>query len=170
MAQVPPVAAAFVIDTGYLVEFFEVPGHSNAEARQEVLARLRAAIRVGHRLYVPLSCLFELGNHIAQVDDGTARRAIAHTVRRTVRTSVEDGTPWIITPAVAIEALPALLDSFADRYVDEQVGLTDTQVIEIAHGLKEQFRQMLRVHIWTTDNALKAREPDREPDPFVGGS
>ena len=75
---------------------------------------------------------------------------------------------WNITPAPDLEELAGLWRSFADDYAPSGVGLTDTFVIETAKRLRKKYGRNHAVHIWTKDSDLKAHEPDKEADPFMG--
>jgi hypothetical protein len=63
-----------VIDTSYLLELFRVPGHSEEKVICEIRTRYEQAIKDKAMLFVPLPCIFELGNHIADVRDETRRK------------------------------------------------------------------------------------------------
>ena len=159
----------FVIDTSYLLELFKVPGFSQDADVDEVRKRHLLAIENDNRLYVPLPCIFELGNHIADVKDGRFRRELGKTLFETVRSSLAKNMPWNITPSAGIEVLSQLCEVFAGKYVAERIGLTDTFTIQEAHRIKKKYSSFnCKVHIWTKDEALKAREPDSEKDPFLG--
>ncbi|MBU2549979.1 MAG: hypothetical protein KKB20_16325, partial [Proteobacteria bacterium] len=86
--------ACYVIDTSYLLELFRVPGHSNDIAVGLVRKKYEAAIERGDRLFVPLPCIFELGNRIAHVGDGRRRKKLAKYLFETVQSSVDRAMPW----------------------------------------------------------------------------
>ncbi|HIE02028.1 MAG TPA: hypothetical protein EYP59_17380 [Thiotrichaceae bacterium] len=85
-----------VIDTSYLLELFGVPGYSDDKAIREIRKRHEKAIKDKALLFVPLPCLFELGNHIADVRDETRRQSLANLLVQTIQTSIEKSTPWTI--------------------------------------------------------------------------
>ncbi|HEX4344931.1 MAG TPA: hypothetical protein VHZ31_05165 [Solirubrobacteraceae bacterium] len=58
------------IDTSVLVEILKVPGKSQNHER--VTAELRARVESQESMILPTAAIIETGNHIAQVDDGTA--------------------------------------------------------------------------------------------------
>ncbi len=171
MARQPqPKTRIIVLDTEYLLELFGVPGHSNRSSMERVENKFKEAVREGHLLFVPMPCLFELGNHVAQVEDGTIRRKRAQDVEKMVKSSLQQSTPWTIVPTKEIGLHDQLLRSlrrFAREFAGQGIGLTDTFVAEEAKRLREKYPGgSYSVHIWTTDTALKAREPDKEADPF----
>lgn len=157
----------FVIDTSYLLELFAVPGFSAPSSVQEVRKRYALAIEKGSLLFVPLPCIFELANHVTDVRDGNKRRQLAQNLFETIESSVQKTIPWQITPSTGIESLPELFRNFAENYVSQGIGLTDTSTVHEALRLKTRHPQY-NVHIWTKDHALKAREPDAEKIPFLG--
>lgn len=79
----------YVLDTSYLIELFECGRDSNPEARSRIRKRLQNANTAGGRFFVPLPCLFELGDHIADVRHEESRAKIAKSLLVTVKTSLE---------------------------------------------------------------------------------
>lgn len=161
----------YVVDTGYLVELFAVPGKSSPPATTAVRARFADAIQHDARLVVPTGVLYETANHIALVGHGGVRIRIARKLFETVDASlaVEREGPWTITPAEPHGDLLANLRLFATQHATRGIGLTDTQVVATARRWRARYGGMAdyAVHIWTRDHGLKAMEPDPEPDPFV---
>ena len=161
--------AVFIIDTSYLLEMFSVPGHSTNSSVIEIKKRLKNAIAQSSRLYVPLPCLFELANHIAHITDGRVRKRLAKKLYTTIKSSVEDRMPWNITPSNGLEELPYFFKIFAEEFVIQKIGLTDTTVIQETKRLKNKYKDArFVVHIWTKEKTLKAYEPDCEENPFLG--
>lgn len=159
----------YVIDTGYLLELFEVPGASVKSSITEVKRRFTEAIKRSHGLYVPFTCLCELGNRIAQVPDGNIRRKLALNLYHTIKTSLDDGNPWIITPNDGMSSMKTSCIEFAETYCERGIGLTDTVVIHEAIRLYKKYSSLgYKVHIWTKDGDLKALEPQCEEDAFLG--
>jgi len=74
------MTAIFVIDTSYLLELFEVPKSSDPQAVTEVRKRYAEAVEGSARLFVPLPCLLELANHIADVPQGDLRHRLANNL------------------------------------------------------------------------------------------
>ena len=154
-----------VLDTSYLCELYRVPGFHRREVSAQIEERIQ--MQAEGRFYVPLGCLYELCDHIGDVADGRRRREIAVQVVSDVETSLADGLPWIILPAADVKAeLPQLLRAFSEDSLRLQMGLTDSTVVSVAQRLSKKYSASLdyRVHIWTTDERLKAYEPDSEPN------
>lgn len=160
----------YVIDTSYLLEIFEVPGHSNKEARFKIKRRLAAAVKSDARLYVTIPSIYELANHISHVSDGNIRRSLAERVRDDVLSSLDPAqrTPWTIIPSQQLDTFKKLIVSFVDNYVIQGIDLSDSTLIDEARRLKRERYggPGWRVHIWTKDRKLKAQEPDKEPNVY----
>ena len=163
----PPV---YLIDTSYLLELFAVPGCSTKAAVAEVKRRVSSAARNGARLYVPVPCIYELASHISDVADGNLRVSLAGKMRDSVLSSIDEGKPWTVVPAQEPDGLREAVVRFAANHVLEGIDLNDGILIDEALRLKQSRYggPGWRVHIWTKDRKLKAREPDTEPDAFLG--
>ena len=158
----------FFIDTSYLLELFRVPGCFDEAAVKEIRKRYTKAIKDKSRFFVPLPCIFELGNHIADVTKESSRNQLKEKLSQTVRSCIENKTPWIITPSIKIESLPDLWEMFSKPEMQKGLSLTDTSIIREAHNYKKKRSSFgYKVHIWTRDRELKAREPDSERNPFL---
>ncbi|MBI5118715.1 hypothetical protein HZA56_19780 [Candidatus Poribacteria bacterium] len=161
----------YVIDTSYLLELFAVPGFSTEQAVKTIQAKFKEAIQARSQLIVPLGCLFELANHIADVPDVGQRLALVEKLTKAVESSVATAQPWQISPPDKLDiALPRMFAEYAKTYLPQGMGLTDTYTLEEALRLRRKYSPAMgcMVHIWTKDRILKAHEPDKEPNPFVG--
>lgn len=168
----------FVLDTSYLLELFAVDGYSGSESVKEVRARVAKSIEAGSEMFVPMPVLFELANHIADVKHADHRKKLVEHMHRAVTSSIKEGAPWIITPPGNSDSLQELMEvlhgitsRFATEFAQQKLGLTDTAVIMEAERLKKSYPSSrlknYLVHIWTRHAALKAYEPDVEPNPFI---
>ncbi len=167
------MSRVYVVDTGYLLELFLVPGHSSTVGNKEVMRRFGEAYHVSAHLYVPAQCIYELANLIAHVKSGGKRRMLARKVDSVLQRCFRgDATerPWNIVPSPDGTALPEHWQAFVDKYATQAIGLTDAGVLIEATRLKERYRMGpdFPVHIWTTAQDLKSREPDAEQNAFVG--
>jgi hypothetical protein len=164
-------AIIYVIDTSYLLELFVCGRDSNKQVSDQVRKRFKEANTAGGRFFVPLPCLFELGDHIADVGHDGLRKDLVDKLVSTVKSSLESKTPWTITPAGSPETvLPKLLDRFAPAATRQKIGLVDTFTWDEADRLKQKLANIkARVHIWTNDRNLKGKEPDSEHNPLLWG-
>jgi hypothetical protein len=159
----------YVIDTSYLVELFGCGRFSNQAASKAVRERFKSANKTGGRFFVPLPCLFELGDHVADVGHDDLRAKLAKQLAETVRDSLISNKPWTITPTGSPGSiLPALMERFEPLASKQKVGLVDTFTLCEAVRLKQSLQAFkARVHIWTNDRSLKGQEPDCKPDPYL---
>lgn len=159
----------YVLDTSYLLEIAGCGRDSHPAASVEVRSRFAKAARKGGRFFVPLPCLFELGDHIADVRHDGERLKLATWLRATVATCLAKSEPWIITPTQKPEdVLPPLLERFVPLASKQQIGLVDAFAAEEAVRLKHSYGKLKsRVHIWTNDGRLKKLEPDEEDNPYL---
>jgi hypothetical protein len=159
----------YILDTSYLLEICGCGRDSNPEARKIVLERLKKATAQGGRFFVPLPCLFELGDHIADVRNNDLRERLAIWLKSTVTGCLVNSKPWIITPTEKpSDVLPQLLEAYVPLTIERKVGLVDVFAAEEAKRLKARFKDIKsRVHIWTNDQQLKLLEPDKEVDPYL---
>ncbi len=167
-----------VVDTSYLLELFRVPNNSDATAFHPVFQRFENADGVNVQLYVPLSVLFELGNHIADVKDGGKRYRLVGELVEAVQVWLSGESQFTIVSSMddarTVEdfcaALSAMTAKFASLAPDKH-GLTNTAVVLEAQRLRRKYRssglKQYQVHIWTRDQRLKALEPDTEADAFL---
>ena len=164
------VTPVYLVDTSYLCELFAIPHYSTQKDSAEVRKRFKEAIKAGTRLYVSLPAIFEVAGHIAGVSDGGVRRRLSEKLRDTVVSSICESHPWNLLPALDMSAVERLINGFVDHSREEGMSLVDTTLIDEAKRLRQTtYRgQAWRVHIWTKDQRLKAREPDGEPDAFLG--
>jgi hypothetical protein len=148
-----------VVDTSYWVELFKIPKRSSEEKHLAIKKKFTWAIDQQATLYFPLPCVYELANHIAHVQDGAVRKKLAELLYQTIT----DNPEVIVTPACAVNELQVFIERFKNEYVTQGIGLADAAVIDEATHSKTKNNQ---VYIWTLDKAIKAREPDTEPNPF----
>jgi len=160
--------AVYVIDTSYLVELFGCMRENDIKIPNVVKERFKVTNRAGGRFFVPLPCLFELGDHIADVRHDKKREKIASQLLATVESCLAKNQPWTITPTGPPEdILSELLKHFAPLASRERIGLVDTFTMCEALRLKGDLKSYkAKVHIWTNEQALKRKEPDSEPNPL----
>lgn len=167
-----------VVDTSYLLELYRVPGCSDGHAYAPVRQRFGQADGVNTQLYVPLSVLFELGNHVADVKDGDARHRLIGELVDTVQEWLSGETQVTIVSSMddarTVEDFCAALREMTARFAElapDRHGLTNTAVVLEAQRLKHKHPsstvKQVKVHIWTRDQRLKALEPDAEASAFI---
>ena len=162
--------AVYLIDTSYLLELYAIPGKSSQDASVEIRERFHNAGVCGSRLYVTVPSIFELAKHIVRIPDGDQRRHYAVHMKNDVLSGLKSGDPWNVIPSREFDALGDLVSSFVENYIHDGIDLTDSTLIDEARRLKQERYggSQWRVHIWTKDGNLKAREPDVEQDAYLG--
>jgi hypothetical protein len=168
--KLPP---CYVLDTGYLDELWRVESYYKDEKHAAIKDRFNVAYEAGADFIVPIPVLFELANHITQGKNADRRRLLTEQFEKSITSSLNSDLPWHIEPnetgvlfANLTDALQASVDRFAREFAEQKISLTDTAVCLTAERFKATNNSR-RVHIWTVDRALKALEPDREPDPYL---
>lgn len=159
-----------VIDTGYLDEFYKIDKYSTEQGYNEVKKRFSEAIEKNDPLYVPISVIFELTNHIAHLKNSEQRKQIAKKLASHVENSIKKRTPFRIVPSkdfATVEILAKTLVEFSEKYVSKGIGLTDASVLLEAKKLRKKYPNDYCIYIWTRDSALKRLEPDTEANKFV---
>lgn len=158
----------FVVETSYLCELYRVPNFSDPKFSASLRTRWDGEREAGASFRVPVGCVYQLCDHIADVPDGGRRRKLAVRVATDVRSSVENWMPWLIIPSDGVTELARFVHRFASDDGHRELGLTNSQIVEIAKGLKRKYGSVgsYRVHIWTRNETLKAYEPDPEPSPL----
>lgn len=131
---------AFVLDTSYLLEFYGVPGFSEASFRTRVRERIKAAVRRGDTLHVPFAVVFETANHIADANDWT----LAKRLRDDLRDSAANGIPWVVRTAgddtlLRVADLLELCERLHVEFAAQGIGLSDAAVIEHADRIKRRY-------------------------------
>lgn len=168
----------YVIDTGCLLEFFKIDNRFSEDTSKRVKAKFKEAIEAGNTMYVPQPVLFECANHIAGIKNNANKKNIAERFVQSVQSSISDSNPWVITHPThddsignLITALNAALEKFNDDIQTNAFSLVDIVVINEAKRLQaahpsNSLKKYL-VHIWTTEHAVKAHEPDTELNAFI---
>ena len=164
------MTSVVVVETSYLCELYRVPGFSDKNFSARVRQKWNwMAHEESASFFVPLGCIYQLCDHIADVPDGNRRRQLATLVVADVESSLESGNRWNILPTQGLDDLPGFLRRFAADPTHLRLGLTNSEVLQMASDLKNKYggKGNFRVHIWTRNQTLKAYEPDAEPDPLI---
>ncbi len=173
------VVRLIVVDTSYLLELFQVPDCSSAQAFEPIFQRFEKARHITDQLHVPLPVLFELGNHVADVKNGQERRRLANLLVESVDAWLSGNTPFTVVSSMndarTVEDFRAAVTGLTQEFrvlAPDRQGLTNASIALEAKRLRQKHKnsslKTYAVHIWTTDKKLKALEPDAETHAFVG--
>lgn len=165
-----PQHRIYFVDTSYLVELYAVPGFFDQAASDAIRARFVAAWSRGDRLFVPLGCILEFGNHVANVKNPSDRLKWSKRLHELVCESLDPTAkqrPFTLVAAPHIDEVALLVADWHSKHVAAPRGLVDAAIAEKARNFKRERAVGAPVHIWTRDRRLKLVEPDPEPNPFV---
>ena len=155
------MAGVVFLDTSVLCNVLDVP-RKNGE-RNRVMPRFNELLTDGTVLVVPIAAVIEVGNHIAQLPEGS-RRTRSAVFETFLRQSLSSTPPWVVSGAAwDTSFLDDLLTGHSQRpgmveLCERGVGTGDGAILlEV-----ERFRQRadlpsaLPVELWTLDRALDA--------------
>lgn len=156
------MAEVVFVDTSVLLNLLAVPGKNSD--RDALTAEFKAAASAGVLLIIPIAAVVEVGNHIAQLADGTVRRDRATSFTDFLRKSIDGAAPWVVSGASWNETfLRRLIDGHGSRpgLVElSSVGLGAGDA-SILHELdryrsRSDLPSALPVRLWTLDTQLAA--------------
>ena len=159
------MSAIVLLDTSVYLNVLDVPGCN--QDRAVVLDSFEDCIKAGDHFLLPLSAIWETGNHIARLSNGSERRLYANELVKNVEAAVTGVAPYQPTYFPDREHFLAWLVEFPDVAMrnkspkkGEGISLVDLSII------KEWQRNcdrhpMSRVRIWSLDTDLASY--DRKP-------
>jgi len=160
----------YVVDTGYLLALFGVPGEASAEETKEVRRRFRLATDRHDECVVPLPVIYETASHINDIDSSREiARQFALVLLGHVRDAEAPDALFTVEPRPAPEEVEHILNLFANDHVLRGHSLADTALLDIATRLRHERDDRYHVHIWTWERrktGIRSCSPDEEPDPF----
>lgn len=148
-----------LIDTSIFTNVLDVPGRN--QVREDVLRQLRQkTVQEFTSLLLPAAVIFETGNHIAYLDNGQQRRALALTFIDQVRRSFDGKSPWVPTAVPDRPAILAWLDDFPEHAMTGK-SFADHSIVK---EWKRQcaMHQARRVYIWSLDGHLQGYDRSAE--------
>ncbi len=144
------MSSIVIVDTSVLLNIMDVPDRN--QHKDEVLDRLEALIEDGDHLFIPMAAIVEVGNHIAQVKNGTHRRSAANRFVREVRRALKDEAPWKPINFPSNQEILSWLDAFPDS-ATQGIGMGDLSIKKEWEELCQRHA-MSRVWVWTLDRDL----------------
>jgi hypothetical protein len=147
-----------LIDTSVFCNIMQIPGM--CPQHKEALTELQALVsRPGTTLLLPVTTIYETGNHIAQNGSGGQRRQAAQRFVTQVQAAFDGRAPWTPTPLQGPTEMGSWLALFPD-YALRGVGLGDLSIIKTFEQQCE-LNPLSRVRIWSYDSDLGGY--DRQP-------
>ena len=145
------MASVVIVDTSVFLNLLNVPGFN--QDRSTVISQFEDYIKSDSSFLLPVTSVFETGNHIGQLSSGGDRRRYAGIFREQVRQALEEEAPWVLVPLPHSEELSAWLVEFPD-FAMRGVGLVDLSIIRMWEEACHRHRAQ-RVVIWSLDNHLE---------------
>lgn len=137
-----------LIDTTIFCNIMRIPGM--CPQHQEAMAELQLLIaQRGTTLLLPVTTIYETGNHIAQNGDGNQRRQVAQRFVAQVQAAFDGSAPWTPTPLQGPDEMSAWLILFPD-FAMQGIGLGDLAIIKTFEQVCQQ-NPASRVRIWSYD-------------------
>ena len=140
-----------IVDASVLLNILNV--HQFNQDRSAVVAQLDEFMNAEAHLLLPLTAIFQTGDHIADLRDGRQRRRYAKRLRETVRNALSDKAPWDLAPLPDMRSLGEWMEIFPD-HASRGPGLSDLSIIGIWERARERSPHR-RVLIWSLDTHLQ---------------
>lgn len=149
------------VDTTVLCNILPVPGRDQDSV--EVLKNLKERVAAREILILPVTAIIETGNFIAQVPDGSARRATAEQLIRVVELVIAGKAPWRLHEFEwGVDFLRSIRDGAGSgmtfvQHAVNQVGAGDVCILA-ERELYSRRTGITDVRIWTRDTGLGAHD------------
>lgn len=156
------MTAVVFLDTSILLNLLDVPGKNSD--RDTVVSEFVLRQGEGDTFVIPATAVIEVGNHIAQLADGTERRHRAERFAKFLQHSLDGVSPWVVSGLVwdhdflgrlinGNEAayLPSLID-----LATQEVGTGDAAILHEVQRYRERadVPSGQPVTIWSLDVGL----------------
>lgn len=141
-----------IVDTSVFLNILDVPGKN--QDRDATLDAFEEHIDAGDHLYLPLPCIIETGNHVAQLSNGHERYKFAALFEQQVLKAINGDAPWQPVPLLseANDDLRRWLADFPNEAIS-QVSMTDVTVKHLYAEFCRKFG-MSTVRVWSLDRHL----------------
>lgn len=146
-----------IVDSSVFCNILGVP--NRCQQRDQVLNRLESLIEEGATLLLPLTTIYETGNHISRNGDGRQRRDTADQFRRQVHLALRGENPFTPTDINEEEEIRRWLTQFPE-YAEREVEFGDISIVEAFRKQCERHPSR-RVFIRAIDSDLSSY--DRTP-------
>lgn len=144
------MSAVRIVDTSVLCNLLRVPNmDQDADRAAREFSRAQAD---GDYFLLPVAVIYETGNHIAHVANGSKRRAVAEGFAQLVRQAFLGEIPFTPTPLQNPEEMADWLDEFPDCAA-RGMGFGDLAITKVWDEQRAR-NQSRRVLIWSYDAHL----------------
>ncbi|HYW07448.1 MAG TPA: hypothetical protein VE913_10850 [Longimicrobium sp.] len=146
-----------IIDTSVLCNLLHVP---NMDQNAEIATEEFGEAQDNHDVFLlPVAVIYETGNHIAHVGNGSQRRVLADAFVDLLRQAFAGDLPFTPTPVPNNEEMLAWIDEFPD-WAMREMGFVDLSIRKVWESQCE-LNLSRRVMIWSYDTHLQGY--DRPP-------
>lgn len=142
-----------LLDSSVLCEWMKIPGHCSASKHADVAKTMKSLLEDGATFFIPIAAVVEVGNHVANIKDGTVRRKSADKFTGLLRKCLEEERPFATIPLWDRGDLKRYVDSFVAN-ATVGIGMGDISIIREFEKLCEANPTAQEVWIWTTDGHL----------------
>lgn len=144
------MSAICIIDTSVFCNILAIPNKS--EHKDEVFETLQLYIGNDATLLLPMTTIYETGNHIGQNGDGRIRRQKAQLFVERVQEAFEGEAPWSPTPMDKSNEILNWLSDFPDWAMGGS-GFGDLSILQI-YKRQCELHPSRDVFIWSYDEHL----------------
>lgn len=145
-----------IVDTSVLLNVFNVPSFN--QNRESTLSEFEALVDDNVSFLIPMAAVFETGDHIADLSDGSQRRRYAEMFRAEIQSALRGERPWFPIRFPATGELAEWLTAFPE-YAMRGPDLSDLSIIKAWEEACD-LHPARRVRIWSLDTHLQSY--DRE--------
>ena len=155
------MSAIVLLDTSIYLNVLGVPGRN--QQRDHVFDSFEERARSGDQFLLPMATIWETGNHISRLENGSMRRKYAQVLADSVQAALNEEAPFRPTYFPESSVFAEWLRSFPDTAqrnkscdkTNEGASLSDHSIIKDWERTCERH-PMSRVLIWSLDVDLAA--------------
>ena len=144
------MSAIVIVDSSVFLNILDVPRRNQRKA--EVFDELARLIEAGDHLFIPMAAIVEVGNHIAQINNGSQRRAAAERFVKEVRSALANETPWKPINFPSNQEVLGWLYAFPES-ATHGVGMGDLSIRQEWESCCRSY-PFRRIRVWTPDSDL----------------
>lgn len=144
------MSAICIIDTSVFCNILGIPNKSQNQTK--TLETLGTYLGNDATLLLPMTTIYETGNHIAQNGDGRIRRQKAQLFVEVVQKAFDGEAPWRPTPMDRLEHMVEWLPDFPN-WAMQGSGFGDLSIVQI-YERQCKLHRSRDVFIWSYDDHL----------------
>lgn len=153
------MSAIVLLDTSVFLNVLDVPGFN--QDRDRIFEQFETMVNQGDYLLLPMATIWETGNHIARLPNGSLRREYAEIFVKKVEEALNGEAPFRATYFPDTEQFMEWLREFPDRAnrsksvekPNEGTSLSDLSIVK-EWEINCKWNSMSRVWIWSLDSDL----------------